>query len=109
MDTLKPDQEFFHLDVTYGESYLEGNATSKDKDKVYKINIQGGTIGIKLPQELCLSEFVTLYFHTKKENDIKLYCKTDLGNDWIEVYDNFLTAVLFDDLPTSLTIEYNYS
>lgn len=106
VDTLQKNQVFFHLEVTYGESYIEGMTKGTNQ---YRINIQGGSLGIKLPKELCLTEYVTLYFQTQSGNEINLYCKTEIGNDWIEIYDNFLTTVLFDDLPTSFTIEYDNS
>lgn len=107
MSTSKVSSILFNLEVTYGESYIEGNAIGLNS--IYKINIQGGSLGIKLPKELCLSEYVTLYFYTKNGKEIKLYCKAEIGYDWIEIYDDFLTTVLFDDLPTSMSIEYQHS
>jgi hypothetical protein len=94
----------YGLKMSLGESYFEGIATSNDKE--YKLNIQGGATCLTLPSEFKGNDYAIINFVTMGGNHLKIETKVEYNMDWIQIYDDSLTATLSSDLPISMTIDY---
>jgi hypothetical protein len=94
----------YGLKMSLGESYIEGIATSNDKE--YKINIQGGATCLTLPSEFKGNDYAIINCVTSGGNHLKIETKVEYNMDWIQIYDDSLTATLSSDLPISMTIDY---
>jgi hypothetical protein len=94
----------YDLKMSLGESYIEGIATSNDKE--YRINIQAGTTCLVLPSEFEGGGHATINFFTEKGNHPNIETPVQYNMDWIQIYDDSLTATLSSDLPFSITIDY---
>jgi hypothetical protein len=98
-------KQSYNLTMSLGESYIEGRATSENKE--YIVNIQGGATCLILPSEFeKVCDNATLHFFTEKGNKLKLETKVEYSRDWIQIYDDFATLSLSSDLPIVMTIEY---
>jgi hypothetical protein len=95
--------QFYDLKMSLGESYIEGIATSNDKE--YRINIQAGVTCLVLPSEFERSGHAIINFITENGNQLKIETKVEYNMDWIQIYDDSLTVTLSSDLPISMTID----
>jgi hypothetical protein len=93
----------FDLTMSLGESYIEGKATSKDKE--YTVNIQGGKTCLVLPNEFEGCNHAIIHFFTEKGNKLKLETNVEYNGDWIQIYDDFVTSTLSGDLPIAMNID----
>jgi hypothetical protein len=93
----------YDLKMSLGESYIEGIATSNDKE--YRINIQAGVTCLVLPSEFEGSSHAIINFITESGNQLKIETKVEYNMDWIQIYDDSLTVTLSSDLPISMTID----
>lgn len=94
----------YDLKMSLGESYIEGIATSNDKE--YRINIQAGATCLILPSEFTGGHHAIINFITGLGNHPKTETQVEYNMDWIQIYDESLTATLSSDLPISMTIDY---
>jgi len=93
----------YDLKMSLGESYIEGTATSNDKE--YRINIQSGATCLVLPSEFEGGDHANIDFFTESGNHSKIETEVQYNMDWIQIYDDSLTATLSIDLPISMTID----
>lgn len=93
----------YDLKMSLGESYIEGIATSNDKE--YRINIQAGATCLILPSEFEGTGHAIINFVTQSGNYLKMETKVEYNMDWIQIYDNFLTEILSSDLPISMIVD----
>jgi hypothetical protein len=98
-------RQFYELDMTLGESYIEGMATCGDKQ--YRINIQGGSTCLILPSKFegAAADHAIIIFATRDGNNQQIETKVQYDKDWIQVYDDNLTAALSNDLPIMMIID----
>ena len=94
----------FDLKMSLGESYIEGIATLNNKE--YRINIQAGATCLVLPSEFEGGDHANINFFTEKGNRPKIETQVQYNMDWIQIYDDSLTATLSSELPISMTIDY---
>ena len=93
----------YDLKMSLGESYIEGIATSNDKE--YRINIQEGATCLVLPSEFEGGDHANISFVTDGGNHPKIETEVQYNMDWIQIYDDSLIATLSNDLPISMTID----
>ena len=72
-------RQSFGLEMSLGESYIEGIAICYYKE--YKINIQGGATCLILPSEFGGADHAVINFGTNSGNNQKLETKVEYNND----------------------------
>ncbi len=95
------------LDLSLGQSYIYGKAFYRDK--TYFINIQYGSRSIMLPYEIINhSKYALIEFYRQNGSKVTLEHRVDVSSkDIIEIYDDWLTNELANDLPIEMHIRLN--
>ena len=82
----------YDLKMSLGESYIEGIATSNDKE--YRINIQAGATCLILPSEFKGGRHAIINFVTGAGNHSKIETQVEYNMASIQIYNDSLTATL---------------